>query len=295
MKHVLAALGAIAATPVVAEELPIHLKDGATWTITAEHAQAGEGLGPSHNWSLTTTKRLTWHRGAKGAPATLTVTPLSATAGPGSPAEVAQARSLGIPATLYVDEGLIPGPVLNREEARAEVAKLITSTKAPDPVMLDSAAKAMIASELIVASYAEGLGFGPDGTISAEVEMPNPLGGPAMRGKQTAVLDSIDAKAGRALVHWHQSLNPDSIQATAAAMAARMAKDKVQPEKIEAFKMAMASAKMSSESDCRHQVDVPSGLAVKVECTATSSVTMQGHTQVTTERWLITQTLPDKS
>lgn len=295
MKHILAALAAVVATPVAAAELPIHLRDGATWTITATHEQAGEGLGPSHNWSLTTTKRITWHQGAKGAPSTLTVTPLSATAGQGSPAEVTQARSLAIPATLYVDEALVPGPVVNRAQARAEVAKLITSTNDPDPAMLDAAAKAMIASELIVASYAEGLGFRPDGTISADVEMPNPLGGPAMHGTQTAVLVQMDAHTGHALVHWRQSLNPDSLQATAAAMIERMAKNKVEPGKIEAFKAAMASAKISSESDCQHQIDVPSGLAVKADCTSTTSVTLQGRTQTTTERWIITQTLPEKS
>ncbi len=295
MKRIIAALWAVAATPVAAADLTVHLKDGATWTITAEHAQAGEGAGAGHNWSLTTTKRLTWHHGANGAPATLTVTPLSATAGPNSPPEVAQARSLAIPATLYVDGGLTPGRVLNPEAVRAEVAKLITSTSHPDPVMLDAAAKAMIASELAVIARAQGLGFGADGTISADVDMPSPIGGPPMRGKQIAVLESVDMASGRAVVHWRQSLDPDAIKMAAAAVLAKMAKDGVEPAKIEAFQATLATAKMSNDSDCRHQIDVPTGLAAKVECTSTISVTMQGHTQTATERWLITQTLPDKS
>lgn len=293
MKLILATVAFItSAVPAIAQELPVRLKDGASWTITGEHSQAGEGMGPSHNWTVITTKRLTFHRAANGALATLTVTPLSALPGPNSPPEVAQARSLAIPATLYAGDDLAPGAVLNPEVARAEVAKLITS-RTPDPAVLDLAARAMIASELGIASRAQGLAFRKGATLSAEVELPNPIGGIPMGGKQTATLEQLDDKTGQAVIHWRQTMNPDALKESSVAMLARMANDKAPKEKIDAFRSALEGANILSETDCRHQIDLRTGLAVKVECTTSMTVTMHGKTQATIEHWLITQSLPE--
>jgi hypothetical protein len=74
----------------------------------------------------------------------------------------------------------------------------------------------------------------------------------------------------------------------------RRAKDKVEPAKIDAFRAALASTNVVNESDCRHEIDVPTGLAVQVECKMQMTVTMLGKTQQSAERWRITQTLPDR-
>jgi hypothetical protein len=251
-------------------------------------------MGQAQNWGLTTVKRLTWHAGAKDQPATLTVTPVSSTAAPGSPPEVATARSFAIPATLVVDEGLTPGPVVNKDEVRAAFSKLIPDATKIPAAMIDASTRAMIASELVVVSHAQGLTLKQGKTISADIDMPNPIGGPPMRAVETARLDSFDKKAGRAVVQWRQVLDPAAFKASTMGMLLAMTKNKLSPEKIEEARAAFADAAMQNETVCHHEIDLPTGLAVKVECNLTSLTTVQGKTQRVTEHWAVAQTLPEQ-
>lgn len=289
---VVTALLVSCAMPAFAQTERVTLKDGATWIITAEHTRTGD-IGQAPNWGLVTVKRLTWHAGGKGRIDTLTVTPISSKALPGSPVEVATARSLAIPATLEVDESLTPGPVLNAEAARAEVVKLAPSAASGPASVLDAAAKAMIASELMMTSHGQGLPLKVGKTVSAGAEMPNPLGGPPMRAVESATLDSFDAKAGRAAVTWRQVLDPAAFKASTEAMLLSMAKGKLSPEKIAEVRAAFAGASMQSQTTCRHQIALPSGLAIKSECDMTLATTLQGKTQHVAEHWTITQSLPE--
>jgi hypothetical protein len=289
---VVIALLACCATPALAQTERVTLKDGATWIITAEHTRTGD-IGQTPNWGLVTAKRLTWHAGGKGRMDTLTVTPISSKALPGSPVEVATARSLAIPATLEVDEGLTPGPLLHPEAARAEVAKLTPSAANGPSEVLDAAAKAMIASELMMTSHGQGLPLKMGKTISADAEMPNPFGGPPMRAIESATLDSLDSKAGRAAVTWRQVLDPAALKASTEAMLLSMVKGKVSPEKIEEVRAAFAGASVQNETTCRHEIALPSGLAIKSECDMSMVATLQGKTQHVAEHWTITQTLPE--
>lgn len=294
MKRIsVAILLACAASPAMAQELPVTLKDGATWTITAEHTRSGEGLGPMHNWGVATVKRLTWHAGDKNRPATLTVVPVSAKALPGSPAEIATARSLAIPATLAVDEGLVPGPVLNRDEVRAEFARIAPGAAGASAAIIDASTKAMIASELGMTSHAQALPLKIGQPISAEIDMPNPLGGPPLRGVESASLESLDRGSGRAVVMWRQVLDPAAFKASVRGMLAAMAKGKLSPEKIEEARKAFADASTESQTVCRHEVDIHTGLAVKTECDMTMATTMQGKTQRVSEHWTVTQSPPE--
>jgi hypothetical protein len=292
MKLKIAALIACCATSAMAQTNRVTLKDGATWTITAEHTYAAN-FGQAPSWGLVTVKRLTWHAGGKGQADSLTVTPVSSKALPGSPVEVETARSLAIPATLAVDEGLTPGPVLNKEEARAEVVKLAPSAAGGPVSVVDAAAKAMIASELTMTSHAQGLPLQPGKPVSALAEMPNPIGGPPMRATESASLESVDRKTGRAVVIWRQVLDPAAFKASTEGMLEAMAKGKVAPEKIQQARAAFADASMESQTTCRHEIDIPSGLAIRTVCDMKLATTLQGKTQHAAEHWSITQTLPE--
>jgi hypothetical protein len=292
MKYAIAILFACCAAPAAGQDLPVRLADGATWTITAEHSRSTDGGARAQNWSLTTVKRLTWRAGRKKGPATLTVTPVSAIAGPGSPPEVATGRSLAIPATLEVDESLTPGAVVNRDQVRAEFVRLVPNASAASAEMIDASTKAMIASEVATVSRAQGLALKLGEPLSAEIEMPNPLGGPPLRGVESAKLESFDKSTSRAVVNWRQALNPDSFKESTAGMLLAMAKGKVDPAKIEEARTAFATAAMQNETACRHEIDILSGLTLKAECDTTNVITMQGKTQRVVEHWLITQTLP---
>ncbi|HEX3367684.1 hypothetical protein [Phenylobacterium sp.] len=220
-------------------------------------------------------------------------TPVSADALPGSPPEVAQGRSFPIPATVAVDDALVPGPVLNKDEVRAEFVRRFPTFATEKPAILDASSKAMIASELIVVSRAQGLNLDAGKIISADTEMPNPLGNVPMRAVQTARLESLDKKAGRAVVEWRQVLDPAAFKASIEAMLLNMGKDKISPEKLEEARAVFASASMQSETICRHEIDIHSGLAVAVECRASDTITVQGKTQHVEEHWRITQTKPE--
>jgi hypothetical protein len=284
-----------ASSPALAQDLPVRLRDGATWTITAEHTRMGEGLGPAQNWGSTTVKRLTWHVGTKDTPATITVTPVSSVAMPGSPREVAGSRSLAIPATLAVDGVLTPGPVLNKDEVRAEFARLIPDDPIKSDALVDAATKVMIAAELRVVSYGQGLPFKGRKVISSDIEIANSIGGPPMRATQMASLESFDRKAGRAVVLWQQVQDPEAFKASTTGMLLAMGKDKFSAEDIEKARASFAAISMQSEMTCRHEIDLATGLAVKVECLTTSLMTQQNKKQTTKEHWTITQTLPGAS
>lgn len=292
MKLKIAAVLLCCATSAVAQTPRVTLKDGATWTITAEHTRKAD-FGQAPSWGLVTVKRLTWRAGAKGQADTLTVTPISSKALPGSPVEIETARSLAIPATLAVDGSLVPGPVINKDEARAQVVKLAPSAANGPVAMLDAAAKAMIASELVMTSHAQGLPLQPGKPVSAAVDMPNPIGGPPMRATESASLESVDRTAGRAVVVWRQVLDPSAFKASTEGMLAAMAKGKLAPEKIQEARATFADATMESQTTCRHEIDIPSGLAVKAVCDMTIATTLGGKTQHVAEHWTITQTLPE--
>lgn len=141
MKHLVAAAIVLAFPDVVqAESLPVRLKDGVIWTITATHVR--DATGPrAQKWTLTTVKTLAWSAPQRGRSARLTVTPVSATAGADSPPEVARARSLAVPATLGVDESLIPGAVVNVDAVRAASEEVLGRNIRGSEALADAAAR----------------------------------------------------------------------------------------------------------------------------------------------------------
>jgi len=292
MKHTIIVLLACWAAPAMAQDLPVQLSDGATWTITAEHTRQAEGMGEAQNWSLTTVKRLTWHAGGKGKPDTLTVTPVSAVPGAGSPPELAAARSLAIPATLVVSESLAPVEVVNRAEVRAEFLRLVPNASKSSIELIDASSTAMIASELATASRGQGFGLKLKRPVSADTSMPNPLGGPALRAIETAELAYFDDKRGRAVIKWRQELDPDSFKASTVAMLTAMGKDKVDPAKLEKARAAFATATMTNRAQCLFEIDIRTGLARRGDCELNNEVTVQGKTTKVYEHWTISQTEP---
>lgn len=295
MKLFVIALAVGFATPAFAEEFPIKLVDGASWTITAEHTRKSSDPAPAQNWSLTTVKRLTWHAGKAGEPSMLTVTPVSATPGAGSPAELAQARSLAIPATLHVGDGLEPGEVVNREEVRAEFVRLAPNAKGADARLIDASAMAMVATELAMTAHGQGTLLKRGSPVSGEVAMANPLGGPPLKGLVTITLEAVDTAAGMAKIAWSQASEPASFKAVVAEMLADLGKRQLPPDKLAEAKAALDSASYDNRTECRFDIDTRTGLARRSVCTATNTVSMQGKTQSVVDQWTIAQTPPDKT
>jgi hypothetical protein len=295
MRLVQIAIATSLATPAFADDFPIRLADGATRTITAEHTRKSNVPAPAPNWRLTTVKRLTWHVGKSGGPPALTVTPVSATPGAGSPPEVAQARSLAIPATLSVDEHLEPGDFVDGDKVRAEFVRLVPNAKGADTKLIDASTKAMVATELFMTAHGQGLTLKPGAEISADVPIANPLGGPPVRGVVIAKLEAVDKAAGSARIKWSQTLDPASFKAVVETMVADLGRGQLPPDRLAQMRAALEGAAYDSRTECRFDIDIRSGLARRAECTAINNLTIQGKTQQVSDTWLITQSPPDKA
>lgn len=291
MIRTLALLMAVIAGPAAAKDFPVRLPDGATWTITAEHSRSIEGDRPQA-WSLTTIKRLSWRAGGAGKSATLTVTPISAVPGAGSPAELARARSLAIPATIEVSEDLMPQSIVNTEEVRAEFSKLAADMVAKAPVeLVDASIMAMVASETAQAARLQGLSLNIGQSISAEGAMASPFGGAPIKTIETAKLESYSAKDHRGVLVWSQKADLASLRDAIIDMLTTGAHG--DPAKLAEAKVALASFSATMESTCRGELDATTGLAAHVECSQVETVSQGGKAQRVTERWLITQTKPE--
>lgn len=295
MKLILAGIVAALATPAIADDFPVRLKDGATWTITAVHSRAAPGMGPIGNWSLTTVKRLTWRAGAAGKAATLRVDPVSATPGPDSPKEVASGRSLAIPATLGVDDDLTPREIVNRDEVRTEFKRLVPNAANARDEIIDASTKAMIAAELGVVSRVQGLSLAAGKPVSGPIEIANPLGRDPLQGVESATLVAHDKASGKATIRWRQSLDPTSFKAFLDKVLTALSTASLPPDRIAEMRTALAGAAYEVETLCDIELDTRSGLATRAECLTKQDITTLGKTQHIDERWLVTQTLPDNS
>lgn len=291
MKSLGIAVSLVAATPALAVEMPVRLKDGATWTITAEHTRTQAEGDQEQTWSLTTVKQLTWQAPNSGEPGRLLVTPVSATPGEGSPAEVAAGRSLAIPALIQVDESLAPEAIVNTDEVRAAFAAVLGADIKGREAQADASAMAMIASEVSFASRSQGMDLSLQEPASYEDAAPNPLGGPPIQSLGVYTLESHDAAAGRAVVVWRQELDPASMRASLAEGLVQAIKSN--PAKRAEAEAAFAKMDIAREDVCTHEIDLASGLATKAGCTLVNKVTAGDRQMVSIDRWIITQTLPE--
>lgn len=285
----LIALILLAAGPAAAEELPVRLSDGATWTMTVEHARERESDGVHKATTSTTVTRLVWHD------RTLTVHPVSAIARSGT--TEGNIPAIGIPIVLSVDEALTPVEIRNETEVRAAVEAIIALVL-PDakqrgdvtnvmPSLVDTTMSAMATANLTRAALGQGTSLDMGKTTAYEDSLPNPLGGPPIVSKASFKLEAYDQQAGRAVVSWRQTLDPDSVRASVT-----IALTKVAPDKVDEARAAYATMKIEREDACRHEIDIPTGLAVKVVCTTETVMDVAGQAGRNSDRWTITQTLP---
>lgn len=293
MKRAALALALLTATPALAQKLPVRLAEGAAWTFVATHERESEG---GKSYSVTTSKRLTWTAGPSGQ-GRLRMDHLSVTANAGLPPEAAFTQTLTIPVEFEVDEGLAPNGVRNPDQVRAAVREMLVKSGATpqeidrrvaaNPAILDQTAMALVGRELGLLARAQGsnLRLGLPGY--EEDETPNPLGGPMIRSRLIYELESYDAATGRAVVTWRSAMDPDSMRASLVEAAER-----APPARRAEAQAAFAKMRVENERSCRNEIDIPSGLAVKIECLTRLSVTSDDKTRTSTDRWTITQTLP---
>lgn len=287
------AVALFAAASVNAMALPVRVADGASWNITADHSREVVRDGKTEGWSLRTEKRVTWRKGGVTHNTELTVTPLSATPGPGSPPELAAGRSFPTSVTIEVDDTVAPVGFVDPPAVRKAFADIVKRDLAGQTSMADAAAMAMIASELAIASRGQDAPLVAGKPTAYEALLPGPLLGLQVSAKAVYALESHDPATGRAVVTWKQDVDPDSFKAGVAEFLKIVAKAK--PQDLEKARTELGAMTMTRTDSCRYTINLASGLATNSECTFITTVTSGAKTAKTTETWAVTQTLPEKS
>lgn len=296
----------ICASTAQAAELPVKLPDGASWTLQVERERSRErGSRPPQASKLVTEMRLSWRAEGDDGGGRLTATTVAADAGPlAAPEDVMAALGQARPVVMDVDAALTPERIRNWDEVRGDLEAAVAKL-APDPKMTEMAkglfgglsdvqAAQVVMRDLGLVAIGQGTALELGDAFDYEDRLPNPLGGPPIATKGRFELVSFDAAKGEAVVEWRQAFDPDAAAASlAVALEALMAQ--ASPEQAPRVKSAFEGAKVDRKDHCRHQIHVPTGLAVRVACTSTIDVTVQGETGRNVDRWTITQTLPRTS
>lgn len=293
---------ALVALPAVAEPLPVRLADGATWTMTLDHQREEVRDGTAKSWTVKSVNQLTW------APGRLTVRPVSVTPGPGAPSELTLAQGEGLAAELAVEDDLTPLRILNWPQVKAGLLAAIDRIATPDPSsaaataatkslvdgLTDASATALVTRDLGMVALGQGSDLTAGETFDYEDRIPNPLGGGPITSKASFTLEAYDARAGRAVVSWRQTTDPMALQASIKnsleSLAAQIAPDRVAEARAALSKMSLERA-----DACRYDIDIPTGLAVRADCTSTIRSSDGARSGSRTDRRIFTQTLPQTS
>lgn len=300
MRLAAALLLSLVATAATAAPIPVRLQDGASWMLKVELTRTTERAGKTEEMSLATTQRLTWKKGANNV-GLLTVTPVSATPGPGVPPEVAQAAQFEIPVIVEVDGDLAPQSVVNMAELRkslqATLARLGAGqdTQAVERIfagITDAGVSALATKDLGQLALVQGSNLDVGRDVSYDDSLPNPLGGTPIFSHGTVRLDALDRQAGTAVILWRQSYDPQSVTKSLTAIVDKVAASGV-PARADEARAMLATMKLERDDSCRYVIDLKTGLVASADCT--NKVIAGGGNEVArrTERRVYTQTLPE--
>jgi hypothetical protein len=251
---------------------PVQLRDDATWTIATTHRHAVEGAAKSQSWAVSTRKQVVWKKARFTAPEHMVVSLVSAEALEGAPPAALLAQAA--PVDVDVDQQLRPGVYADQTRAKANRAELDT-----------------MVADLAIAARAQGMSLIPGQAVTSRPAVSSPLPGVGARADETWTLVSVDSAAKRAVVRWSRTVDPESFKASLADLLKFAAK--VKDPKMQQAGPDLAAAAFAQQEVCRYEIDLPTGLAAKAECTRESSLVLKGGATKTSDSWTLTQSLPE--
>lgn len=303
MRLAATALATAIAAPAAAQDLPIVLPDQATWTMTVERtSERNRPNAAAQIARSVSTSDVDWTAEGDGGVITLRVRSAQLD-GPNAAAFDANAL-LDQPVALEVEPSLAPTKVRNWPQVRTlleqtidkavtEPTAALTAKKIFSELSPEQAAQ-VVSREWSLATLSQGTALKLGDPVEYEDALPNPLGGPPIRSVGTFELQAYDAAAGRAVIEWKQAFDPKSASASVGqALSAMMAR--LAPDKAKEVQAAFAGMQINREDACRHEIDIPTGLALKVVCTSAMTTSAKGQTATNLDRWTITQTRPQPS
>jgi hypothetical protein len=223
------------------------------------------------------------------------------------PPEVTEAEKLQVNAmsepmadfSYDADEALTPMRIIEWQKLLARLSTVGTDEETRNAFAVvgqmysrltpEAAATSLLREQLFPAA-AQGTSLDLKKPVSEAVKVANPLGGVPIDGVYAIELESLDQAAGRAVIHISSKLDPESAKrsgiASIQAMLAAM------PTAPKPTAEQLAAIKIDRLTECRHQMDLKTGLALISDCTMTvtgSDETLKPRVQV--DRWFITQTV----
>jgi hypothetical protein len=291
---------ALAATAAGAGPLPLRLKDGAVWRQTIVKTRSDERDGKTVSATVTSVMQVTY-RAHPGQPATLEEALVAMTSDDLPASELAPAieqAKLLFPVVVEVDGSLKPVRVLNWAELREKALMGVLperESKAAQAASgifgkIDDRTAANFFKELALVSLAQNTSLTPGQTTPYESEVANALGGPPIKTRGELKLETYDPRQKRAVMTWSQSLDPASAAESIRATAERLA---AQGGPAEGAKAQLADFRMTRDDACRYEIETTTGMVTRADCTAISTGGAKSQSLKRTERWLITQTLPE--
>jgi hypothetical protein len=295
---------ALAFGPRTAEalDLPVTLNDGAIWIQTSVHSRTDTRKGIIHPMTATSVIKTTYRKdsGANTLRQDFVSFSVDGVGGEQLKALADQAKLI-YPAVIEVDDALRPSRVREWDKMRETIFETV-ATQVPDARAvaavranydkMDASQAAALFNEQSLVSLGQGTGLELGDTRRYEGETPNSLGGPPIKTSGSFRLESIDKAKGHAFIVWSQLPDPASLSASLKvsvdALIARAA-----PERQSEAKAQLANLVFERQESCRFEVDLPTGLAVTTDCTVNLKTGLQGQITERSDRWVITQTLPE--
>lgn len=303
MKRALALFALTLAPPAFAApvDLPVNVADGATWTITTERIREDVRGGAPRRVESHARYKATYR--AAGEEQILVLELLDGSMGGDAPGNLPMDQ-LKAPIELEVDEALAPVRLADWPKLRAAVyAAIDGATPDPkarelartvfEPLGAEQAANIML-PHMSLLGLGQGLALDPKAPHRYQSELPNPLGGPAVAADAILAIDPASAKGARPIVTWTQTLNPQALAATMRASLDALLAKAATPEQLAEVQSAAKDLSVTRQDRCRFEIDEPSGLAVKTECSTELKMRAGGQDISRTDRWTIIQSLPEK-
>jgi hypothetical protein len=304
VKRLVVAVFAAVATPVLAEPvaLPVKLRDGAEWTQTSVHMRTDTRGGATRTSKATSVVRVTYAKDRSAQTLRLEFVSFDVE---GADAEarrsLADQARLVYPAVLEVDDALTPTRVRDWDAMREKIFQALAATST-DPRAVEAAkgmfptdagqAAALFREQGLVA-LGQGADLEPGEAFTYDSSVPNILGGPPIKASGAFRLESVDGDRKRAIVTWTQT--PDSASMAASIkVSLEAALARIAPDKQADFKAQFANMTLERQETCRHEIDVASGLATTADCNVEIKSGVPGQSAQRADRWIITQTLPEK-
>lgn len=293
----LATLMLAAASPALGQALPVHVADGASWTLTSRHevstttSDTSADTLPRVSLSMSSSKRLTFRQETDGRDA-LRADSLSSVVNSESPTVAALDK---IPADFEVDARLSPVGFFNLDEVRAAIHLTMLQPKnASRRTKMESEATerlrlSMIGQELRVLARGQGTDLRLGEIATHDEALSSPLGGPPIAAKVSFLLESYDPQSGKAVVIYTVGIDPASMKSN---FGDALEKTMKKSERKEAAEI-LSQISMTFGETCRYDVDIATGLAVAANCERKALLATPEGSLTMSDFWTITQTLPE--